>query len=85
MSRVLASLLKQFFDRFVACAALSVDAATCVDLVGRSCAARDGAANLRFIEPIADADNHERPRFRTRTEEMAYMRMIVNIVESSSS
>jgi hypothetical protein len=79
-----ARLLKQTLDRFVACPALSIDAAAGVNLMGRSGTASDRGANLRFIQPIADADDHPSPLMGTRTgENEPYLRMTVNIVRVS--
>ena len=55
----------------------------CIDLIGRRRAARDCAANLRVVQPIADTDDHSRSHFENATQhQLPDLRMIVNNVES---
>ena len=55
----------------------------CIDLIGRRRAARDCAANLHVVQPIADTDDHPRSLFENATQhQLPGLRMIVNNVES---
>ena len=77
-------VLEHCFDRFVACPALPFDAAAGIDLIGRGRTAGNRAANLRFVQPIADTNDHPSPPEGQCTYDMTQLRMIVNVGRNES-
>jgi hypothetical protein len=51
-------LVQHLLDLVLASAAIPFDPATGIDVVRANCAGADRGTDPRFVQPIADADNH---------------------------